>query len=121
MQLALSATQYQVAQRPNLRGAGDNESYGAANTCWDGGCLPEQGLRVVAGGESGDAALRSWAAWCFGAHKMSQSHAKQIEEQTGVPPEELEDDDLEAAMAELNIPKHEFTAEDHAAGADIDE
>ena len=25
----------------------------------------------------------------FGAHKMSQSHAKQIEEHTGVPPEEL--------------------------------
>jgi len=56
----------------------------------------------------------------FGAHKMSQSHAKQIEEHTGVPPEELEDDDLEAAMAELNIPKQELTDEDRAAGAGED-
>jgi len=53
----------------------------------------------------------------FGAHKMSQSHAKQIEEHTGVPPEELEDEDLEAAMAELGIPKQELTDEDRAAGA----
>jgi hypothetical protein len=57
----------------------------------------------------------------FGAHKMSEHHAKQIEEHTGVPPEELEDEDLEAAMAELNIPKQELTAEDRAAGAGTDE
>jgi hypothetical protein len=56
----------------------------------------------------------------FGAHKMSESHAKQIEEHTGVPPEELEDEDLEAAMAELNIPKQELTDEDRAAGAGQD-
>ena len=53
----------------------------------------------------------------FGAHKMSQSQAKKIEEHTGVPPEELEDEDLEAAMAELGIPKQELTDEDRAAGA----
>jgi hypothetical protein len=57
----------------------------------------------------------------FGAHKMSQAQAKQIEEQTGVPPEELEDEDLEAAMTELNIPNQELTAEDRAAGAGTDE
>ena len=57
----------------------------------------------------------------FGVHKMSQSQAKQIEEHTGVPPEELEDADLEAAMAELNIPKQELTDEDRAAGAGTDE
>ena len=57
----------------------------------------------------------------FGAHKMSESHAQQIQVHTGVPPEELEDDDLEAAMAELNIPKQELTAEDRAAGAGADE
>jgi hypothetical protein len=51
---------------------------------------------------------------------MSQSQAKQIEEHTGVPPEELEDADLEAAMTELNIPKQELTAEDRAAGAGAD-
>ena len=53
----------------------------------------------------------------FGAHKMSESHAKQIEEHTGVPPEDLEDEDLEAAIAELKIPTQELTDEDRAAGA----
>jgi hypothetical protein len=57
----------------------------------------------------------------FGAHKMSQSQAKQIEEHTGVPPEELEDDDLEAAMTDLDIPRQELTAEDRAAGAGTEE
>ena len=57
----------------------------------------------------------------FGAHKMSQSQARQIEEHTGVPPEELEDEDLEAAMADLDIPKQELTAEDRAAGAGTEE
>jgi len=57
----------------------------------------------------------------FGVHKMSQHQAKQIEEHTGVPPEELEDEDLTAAMAELNIPAQQLTAEDRAAGAGADE
>lgn len=57
----------------------------------------------------------------FGAHKMSESHAKQIEEHTGVPPEELEDEDLQAAMSELGIPNQELTEEDRAAGAGTDE
>jgi hypothetical protein len=57
----------------------------------------------------------------FGAHKMSQSQAKQIEEHTGVPPEELEDEDLEAAMTDLDIPKQELTEEDRSAGAGTDE
>jgi hypothetical protein len=39
----------------------------------------------------------------IGAKKMSDSQAKQIEEHTGVPPEELEDDDLSEAMQELGI------------------
>ena len=53
----------------------------------------------------------------FGAHKMTESQAKQIEDHTGVPPEDLEDDDLEAAIAELKIPTQELTDEDRAAGA----
>jgi hypothetical protein len=57
----------------------------------------------------------------FGAHKMSERHAREIEEHTGVPPEELEDEDLEAAMADLNIPKQDLTEEDRAAGAGTDE
>ena len=39
-----------------------------------------------------------------GTKKMSEAQAKQIEEHTGVPPEELEDDDLSGAMKELGIP-----------------
>jgi hypothetical protein len=53
----------------------------------------------------------------IGAHKMSQSQAKQIEEHTGVPPEDLEDEDLDAAMTELGIQTQELTDEDRAAGA----
>ena len=56
----------------------------------------------------------------FGVHKMSQSQAKQIEEHTGVPPEELEDEDLEAAMKELQISPEPLTDEDRAAGAGSD-
>jgi hypothetical protein len=40
----------------------------------------------------------------IGTKKMSAAHAKQIEEHTGVPPEELEDEDLAQAMKELNVP-----------------
>jgi len=61
------------------------------------------------------------AASCWSAEWWLSGHAKQIEEHTGVPPEELEDEDLEAAMTELNIPKQELTAEDRAAGAGADE
>ena len=57
----------------------------------------------------------------FGVHKMSQNQAKQIEEHTGVPPEELEDDDLNEAMTELGISGQELTAEDRAAGAGGDD
>jgi hypothetical protein len=57
----------------------------------------------------------------FGIHKMTQSQAQQIEQHTGVSPEDLEDEDLEAAMTELNIPKQELTDEDRAAGAGTDE
>lgn len=39
----------------------------------------------------------------FGVHKMSKKDADRIEQHTGVPPEELEDDELEQAMSELNI------------------
>ena len=43
----------------------------------------------------------------IGTKKMSEAQAKQIEEHTGVPPEELEDDDLSEAMQELSIPNVE--------------
>ena len=40
----------------------------------------------------------------IGTKKMSAKNAQSIEEHTGVPPEELEDADLQEAMAELGIP-----------------
>jgi predicted Zn-dependent peptidase len=41
----------------------------------------------------------------FGAYKMSKKDAQRIEEQTGTNPEEMTDEELERAMAELNIEK----------------
>ena len=40
----------------------------------------------------------------IGTKKMSAKNAQAIEEHTGIPPEELEDADLEEAMQELGIP-----------------
>jgi hypothetical protein len=57
----------------------------------------------------------------FGVHKMTEHQAREIEEHTGVPPEELEDEDLQAAMADLNIAPQELTDEDRAAGAGTDD
>jgi len=55
----------------------------------------------------------------FGAHKMSQKDADRIEQHTGVNPEELEDAELEQAMAELGIEQQTATAEELAqAGGD---
>lgn len=56
----------------------------------------------------------------FGAYKMSTRDADRIEEHTGVPPEELEDDELEQAMAELGIPQETVTAEDREEGSDAE-
>lgn len=41
----------------------------------------------------------------FGAYKMSKKDADRIEEHTGTSPEEMTDEELERAMAELNIEK----------------
>ena len=54
----------------------------------------------------------------FGAYKMSTKDADRIEEHTGIPPEELEDEDLEQAMDELGIEKQTITDADQEAGAE---
>jgi predicted Zn-dependent peptidase len=41
----------------------------------------------------------------YGVYKMSKKDAKRIEEHTGTSPEEMSDEELEKAMAELNIEK----------------
>jgi hypothetical protein len=49
------------------------------------------------------------------AIKLSQRDAQRIEEHTGLPPEQLEDQDLEQAMQELNIQSQPLTSEDQTA------
>ena len=52
------------------------------------------------------------------AVKVSEQDAKKIEESTGMPPEDLEDQDLQEAMTELNIQSQPLTPEDEAAIAE---
>jgi division protein CdvB (Snf7/Vps24/ESCRT-III family) len=47
--------------------------------------------------------------------KLAQKDADRIEEHTGVPPEELSDEDLQGVMDELNIESMELDDEDYAA------
>jgi hypothetical protein len=46
---------------------------------------------------------------------MSKKDAEKIEEHTGKPPDELTDEEVEAAMGELSIEEQELTEEDEAA------
>lgn len=55
------------------------------------------------------------AGGTYAAVKLSQKDAQRIEEHTGLPPEDLEDQDLEEAMSELNIQSQPLTDEDQAA------
>ncbi len=55
------------------------------------------------------------AAGTAAAVKLSQQDAQRIEEHTGLPPQELEDEDLNQAMQELNISPQPLTAEEEAA------
>lgn len=50
-------------------------------------------------------------------YKLSKQDAQKIEEHTGIPPDELDDEDLQAAMQELNIQSQNLTDEDRAAMA----
>jgi len=49
------------------------------------------------------------------AIKLSKKDADRIEQETGLPPDQLEDDDLKQAMDELGIQSQPLTAEDQAA------
>lgn len=53
----------------------------------------------------------------FGVYKMSQRDADRIQQHTGLPPEDLEDADLEQAMDELGIEKQRITEADQEQGA----
>ena len=54
-------------------------------------------------------------AMVWTGHKMSKKDAEKIEEHTGKPPDDLSDDEVEAAMDELGIEEQELTEEDKAA------
>jgi hypothetical protein len=59
-----------------------------------------------------------------GAHhsrKLKKEDAAKIEEHTGVPVEELEEDELDQAISELGIQEEPVTAEDEAALANASE
>jgi len=51
----------------------------------------------------------------WAGHKMSKQDTEKIEEQTGKPPDELSDEEVETAMDELGIEEQELTEEDKAA------
>ena len=55
------------------------------------------------------------ASGTYAAIKLSQQDAQRIEEHTGIPPDELEDQDLEQAMQELNIQSQSLNEADQAA------
>ena len=48
----------------------------------------------------------------FGAYKMSKKDADRIKQDSGVDPEEMTDEELEASMAKLGIEKQYRDAED---------
>jgi hypothetical protein len=48
------------------------------------------------------------------AIKLSQQDAQRIQQHTGLPPDQLEDQDLNQAMQELNIQSQPLTAEEQA-------
>lgn len=47
--------------------------------------------------------------------KLTEQEAHRIQEDTGLPPEQLEDNDLRESMQELNIQSHPLTPQDQAA------
>jgi hypothetical protein len=55
------------------------------------------------------------AAGTAAAIKLSKQDAQRIEEHTGLPPEQLEDEDLNQAMQELNIQAQPLTEAEQAA------
>ena len=52
----------------------------------------------------------------IGTKKMTAANAQAIEQHTGIPPEELEDSDLEEAMQELGIPNEDVSDGDVEEG-----
>lgn len=52
----------------------------------------------------------------YGAYKMTKQQADQIQQHTGVDPEEMTDEELAQAQDQLGIAKQEVTEADTDAG-----
>ena len=63
----------------------------------------------------GGAVLLAAGGAAYAGVKLAQKDADQIEEYTGVPVEELNDEELQGAMDELGIQSMEMDEEDYAA------
>jgi hypothetical protein len=48
-------------------------------------------------------------------YKLTKQDSQQIEEYTGIPPEQMEEEDLKQAMQDLNIQSQPLTSEDQSA------
>jgi predicted Zn-dependent peptidase len=69
----------------------------------------------------GGAVVLAAGGAAYAGVKLAQKDADQIEEYTGVPVEELSDEDLQGAMDELGIEGMEMDEQDYAAlGAEPD-
>ena len=55
----------------------------------------------------------------FGVYKMTKSQAQQVEKHSGVPPEEMTDEELSQSMDDLNIPKQKIDASDQEAAEGV--
>ena len=63
----------------------------------------------------GGAVVLAAGGAAYAGVKLAQKDADKIEEHTGIPPEELSDEDLHGAMDELGTESMEMTDEDYAA------
>ena len=63
----------------------------------------------------GGAVVLAAGGAAYAGVKLAQKDADQIEEYTGVPVEELSDEDLQGAMDELGVQSMEMDEEDYAA------
>jgi len=63
----------------------------------------------------GGAVVLAAGGAAYAGVKLAQKDADRIEEHTGVPPEELSDEDLQGAMDELGIESMEMNEQDYAA------
>jgi len=63
----------------------------------------------------GGAVLLAAGGAAYAGVKLAQKDADRIEQHTGVPPEELTDEELQGAMDELGIQSMELDEQDYAA------